>query len=462
MPPAKPDRVTGAQWRTLAVLAFGTFLGALDIAVVSPALHTIGRELGIGGREISWVITLYLVVYMISTPTMAVVSDRWGRRRTFAACIGVFGLGSLVAGTSVGYAWLLAGRAVQAVGAGGLFPIANTVAGEVFPPRRRGAALGVISVVWGIAAIVGPPSGGWLTEHLGWRSVFFINVPLAAVALLPIRTIPASGSSGPKRSFDAIGIALLGAGVAALAFGLNRLDSTDLLASIASPWTWPWIVGGLAALGVFALVEHRSQSPAVPVGMFRSRGFDIGMALSLLSGVVTAGLVYLPAYASEILNANPTTAGLLVLATAATVGLLTAPLGWVVDWAGPRVLLVGGAGVTALGAGLVALAGSVATFIGFQIVLGVGLSALLGAPIRYLVFAETDPEQHAAGQALMSDTNSLGILIGSALFGAFVGSHAHGGAGYREAYLMVAAAAAAGALLGLLIRPGRRRDQDAG
>lgn len=175
--------IPGTLWKLLAALMTGTLLGALDISIVSPALPVIARELHVGARDIPWLVTVYLLVYIVATPLMSALSDRLGRRTVFLLDLLLFGCGSLMAALAPSFAWLLSARGIQAMGAGGIFPLANTVIGESFPPHRRGMALGFVGMVWGAAAIIGPLLGGWITQWLGYRFIFYFNLPLVAAAL---------------------------------------------------------------------------------------------------------------------------------------------------------------------------------------------------------------------------------------------------------------------------------------
>jgi MFS family permease len=175
--------ITRKQWAILSALMLGVLMGALDISIVSPAIPVIAEKLAVTGRQISWIITLYLLVYVVATPLMSALSDRFGRKVVFLADVVIFGLGSLWAALSPSLAHLLSARGIQALGAGGLFPIASTLVGEVFPRERRGMALGFIGMIWGVAAIIGPLVGGWLTQGFGWQSIFYLNLPIALILL---------------------------------------------------------------------------------------------------------------------------------------------------------------------------------------------------------------------------------------------------------------------------------------
>jgi EmrB/QacA subfamily drug resistance transporter len=445
--------ITKTQWTILAVLMLGFFMGALDISIVSPALPVIAQKLSIGDRDISWIITLYLLVYVVSTPLMSALSDRYGRKRVFMANVAIFGLGSLWAALSPSYAHLLSARGIQALGAGGLFPIASTVVGEVFPQERRGMALGFIGMTWGVAAIIGPLAGGWLTQGFGWPSIFYLNVPIAVIILIFARRSLPTDKGVHRERLDILGMVLLGAGLASLTYGINSLQSNDLLASLGSSGVWPWFAAAAALLLAFSLLERRPQAPVVSIELFSKRQLDIGLGLAFAGGVAEAGIAFLPFYAVAALGISTGVSGTLVLASAITLFLFTEPVGQMVDRIGAKRILIFGTAVTIVGAFLMTTAHNLAGFVGYQIILGIGLSSLLGTPVRYIALSETDDKERASAQSLVSLASSFGTMIGSALAGAFLGSNALGIAGFHNIYLAVAAAAGLGLLASLALKP---------
>ena len=204
---ATPSRAsfTRTQWAILATLLLGVFMGSLDITIMGPTLPSIVAGLRTSYRTAAWTMALYVLTYVVATPVMSAVSDRYGRRSTYLWNVALFALGSILAGAAPSMTWLLAGRAVQAVGAGGILPVASAVTIDTVPAEKRGAALGLIGATWGVASVLGPNLGGLIIQHLGWRGVFWINVPIALlVALLASRTLPAT-SPHQRGKFDVLG-----------------------------------------------------------------------------------------------------------------------------------------------------------------------------------------------------------------------------------------------------------------
>ncbi|MGC8779609.1 MAG: MFS transporter, partial [Anaerolineae bacterium] len=224
--------------RVLLVLFIGVLMGALDIAIVAPALPAVQAYFGVGDRVLAWTITIYVLFNLIGTPLMAKLSDMSGRRTIYILDVLLFAAGSLIVALAPGFGVLLVGRALQGLGAGGIFPVASAVIGDTFPPEKRGSALGLIGAVFGLAFLVGPILGGVLLGLFGWRSLFLINLPIAlAVIVLSLITLPATRPA-ERRPFDGAGMAVLAALLAALAFGINQLDTTRLAASLATFPVW--------------------------------------------------------------------------------------------------------------------------------------------------------------------------------------------------------------------------------
>ncbi|MFY9858996.1 MAG: MFS transporter, partial [Candidatus Cybelea sp.] len=165
--------------RLLWTLSLGVFAGALDLSVLSPALPALGRAFNVQSGDLAWVFTLYLLVTVLSIAIASAMADRFGRRPVYLVCISLFAAGSIVAIFAPSYGVFLAARGIQALGAGGIFPVATAAIGDVVPADRRGAALGIVAATWGLAAVIGPSLGGLVTHYVSWRYIFVANVPLA-------------------------------------------------------------------------------------------------------------------------------------------------------------------------------------------------------------------------------------------------------------------------------------------
>lgn len=229
----------------LAVLFFGVLMAALDIAIVGPALPALRTHFGVDERAISWVFTIYVLFNLTSTPIMAKLSDRLGRRLVYTCDVALFAVGSLIVATSHSFEQLLFGRAVQALGAGGIFPVASAVIGDTIAPERRGRALGLIGAVFGVAFLLGPFLAALLLRF-GWQWLFLINLPIAlALMIASWRVLPATAQAVPP-PFDWGGAITISVALSGLAIGLGNIDA-HRIASLGEHSVWPFLLTGIAA-----------------------------------------------------------------------------------------------------------------------------------------------------------------------------------------------------------------------
>ena len=443
---------SGQPQRILGVLLLGVFLGALDIAIVGPALPSIGASFGVGERQLSWVFTIYVLCNLVGNPLMARLSDLRGRRPIYMLDVALFAAGSVVVAAAPSFPILLAGRAIQGLASGGIFPVASATIGETFPPERRGRALGMTGAMFGLAFLLGPVIGGVLLPF-GWPWLFLINVPLAALVLAWSRRVLPAPRPAARTAFDVPGMVLLGLGLVALALAINRLDSQRLLASLASPGVWPLLAAGLVLLIAFQRVEAAAPAPLIDPALLANRQLAVANALSGLSGLLQAGLVFVPSLAVAAFGVDPATAAYL-LGPAVLASAVGAPLvGRLLDQWGSRVVLAGGTMVLAAGLLLIPLATrSVGLFVADGVVVGLGLASLTGAPLRYVVLNEAGAAHRAAAQSLLTVASNMGQIVGSAAMGAMVASHAGDVRGYEQAYLVLGILAAAAVLAALSLK----------
>jgi EmrB/QacA subfamily drug resistance transporter len=294
----------------IAGLMVGLFLAALDQTIVSTALPTIVSDLG-GLTEYSWTVTAYLLTATASTPLYGKLGDLYGRKRVFQAAIVIFMAGSLVSGVAQDMATLIAGRAIQGLGAGGLIALTLAIVGDIVSPRERGRYQGLFGAVFGISSVLGPLLGGFFTEQLSWRWVFWINVPLGLIALVTIQRTLHLPKTRVEHRVDYVGAALIVAGVSAI-----------LLVTVWGGQQYAWdsaTIIGLGVLGVlmivlFVLWELRVPEPLLPMRLFRNPVFTNTSIVSFLFGFTFFGaIIYLPFYLQVVRGYSPTESGLLLL-----------------------------------------------------------------------------------------------------------------------------------------------------
>lgn len=404
-------------------LALGVFAGALDLGVLSPALPAIARAFTVPTGDLAWVFTLYLLVTVASIAIASTLADRYGRRVIYMSCIGLFALGSIVAMIAPSYGVLLFARALQALGAGGVFPVATAAIGDVVEPERRGGALGAIAGMWGLAAIVGPLFGGIITHYVSWRWIFVLNLPLAAIVLyLAYRNLPRAAPRvrGP---LDGLGLTLLCGGLLLLMDGLTTARAISALL-------------GIAVLAGFVWWERNAEYPIVPPHLLTRPQLAKTYALEVLIGVLEGSLFFIPTVLVGAQSLSYALAGA-IAALGALMFVLVIPLsGRALDRLGSRDVLLSGAILTEVGLGIFAVGfQSLPLTIAAMIVAGAGFGALLGAPTRYIITSEVEQTHRATAVGLLSQALIVGQILGSSLAGGVIGLAANELHGYRDAYL---------------------------
>ena len=290
-------------------LLMAMLLAMLDQLVVGTALPRIVGDLG-GATHLSWVVTAYVLASTITTPFYGKLGDMYGRKKFFIAAIIIFLAGSALSGLSHSMAQLITFRAIQGLGAGGLMVGAMATIGEIVPPRERGKYMSYFMVVMMLATIGGPLVGGWITEAISWRWIFYINLPLGGAALVYLFALMKLPARRVEHRIDYSGGILLGV-VATAVILLATWGGTEY------HWVSPEIIGllviALAALARFIRTERRAAEPMLPLHVFKSRNFSVTMVLTFLVGLALFGaMTFLPFYQQTVQGASPTVSGLLM------------------------------------------------------------------------------------------------------------------------------------------------------
>lgn len=423
--------------RILLLLFVGVFMGSLDIGIVGPALPSIQTYFVVNERALSWVFTIYILFFMIGTPLMAKLSDIYGRKSIYLLDIFLFAVGSLITITSFSFEMLLLGRAVQGIGAGGIFPVANAFIGDIFPPDKRGGALGILSSVWGLSSVLGPVLGGLLLNY-SWQLLFIINLPIAGAVLLGSFYILPKSERNRKIIFDWNGIIVLGITVISLAYGLNQIITNNFLVSLSSLNVWSFLVLSLLLLPILWKVEKRAEDPLIQVDLFASREVKLITSISIGTGLVQASTVFVPAFVIVALSFSTSNASLMLMPIVLTMAIGAPIIGKLLDKFGSRNIMVVGAFNIFIGLFIMGMfSKSFYLFILAGIFIGVGMSTAIGSPPRYIMLIESPPKERASGQALINIITSVGQLMGGALIGAVIGSYAGKIVGYQLAYISI-------------------------
>jgi MFS family permease len=429
--------------RLLWTLALGVFAGALDLSVLSPALPALGRAFNVQTGDLAWVFTLYLLVTVLSIAIATAMADRYGRRCVYCICISLFAVGSVVAIVAPSYSIFLVARVIQALGAGGIFPVATATIGDVVPAARRGASLGIVAATWGLAAVIGPSLGGLITHYVSWRFIFLANLPLAGVVLaMAYRELPLDA---PRRRepLDFVGLILLCGGLLALMDGLIATQTATGLA-------------GAAILVGFVFWERSERNPIVPWALLRTPQLIRTYALESVIGILEGSLFFIPAVLVGAQGMSVAAAGFAAALGALMFVIVIPASGRALDRIGSRDVLLAGTICSEIGLALFALGFSSLPLALLAIVVtGAGFGALLGAPTRYIVTNETPRASRATAIGLLSQALIVGQILGSALAGGMITSARTEVGGYRHAYLAFCAAAFVALLLASTLKSRR-------
>ncbi|MFI6204859.1 DHA2 family efflux MFS transporter permease subunit [Streptomyces sp. NPDC051041] len=411
------EHVPGDVLVSIGALLLGMLLAALDQTIVSTALPTIVSDLG-GMDHLSWVVTAYLLASTAATPLWGKLGDQYGRKRLFQTAIVIFLAGSALCGMARNMPELIAFRAVQGLGGGGLMVLSMAIVGDLVPPRDRGRYQGLFGAVFGATSVLGPLLGGLFTEHLSWRWVFYVNLPVGIVALAVIAAVLHIPRRATKHVIDYLGTFLI-ASVATCLVLVASLGGTT--------WGWgsPQIIG-LAVLGVvlavaFAAVERRAAEPVLPPKLFRIRTFTLSAVISFVVGFAMFGaMTYLPTFLQVVQGVSPTMSGVHMLPMVFGLLLSSTVSGQIVSRTGRwKVFPVTGTAVTAFGLLLLHRLdenSSTAVMSAFFFVFGLGLGLVMQVLV---LIVQNAVAYEDLGVATSGATffRSIGAAFGVAVFG---------------------------------------------
>lgn len=423
--------------RLLLVLFVGVLMGALDIAIVGPALPAIRASFGIDDRGSAWIFSIYVLANLVGTPLMAKLSDRTGRRSIYILDVALFALGSLIVALSPTFAVMLLGRAIQGLGAGGIFPVASAVIGDTFPVEKRGSALGLIGAVFGIAFLIGPILGGVVLGFLNWHWLFLINLPIAAVLIVAAMRLLPSTRARELRPFDWAGMIVITVLLTALSYGMSQLDTDHFAASLRTPQVWGFLLLAAVLLPVFIWVERRAADPVLHLSLFSGRQMVLVNLFAALSGLAEATLVFVPTMAVLAFGVSESKASYMLLPLVLVMAVGSPLAGRMLDRAGSRTVVLLGSVILAVGMAIIGLIPpTLAVFYVAGALVGMGLSWLLGAPLRYIMLNEAPRSQRGPAQAALALSTRVGQLLGAALVGA-VAASVGGVPGFQQAFLLI-------------------------
>lgn len=418
----------------LVLYLLGLFMGALDTGIVTPARTVIQSDLAVDASTGIWMITIYTLFYAASIPVMGKMADMYGRKYIYIISISLFGLGSFFCGLSnsfESFTMLVVSRAIQAIGGGGIVPIATSEFGTSFPPEKRGMALGMVGGVYGIANVFGASVGSLIMDIFGtenWSYIFYLNVPITAFIVIAGLAVLKNNREGDSGKLDLIGIVILTCMIFSLMYGLKMLDFFDFINSIREPGVYVYLLVFAVLMPLFIIVEKYAENPVINLGYFTDRNIAIALILSILSGFVLMGVIFVPQLSENALNMATGSGGYLVIFLGIFTGVAAPVSGKFVDRYGAKAVLGAGFIITGIGALFLVLVtcpypNMATVLVGLGIV-GLGLGFTMGTPLNYIMLANTNPKESNSALATLSLVRSIGTAVAPAIMVGFI---AHAG-----------------------------------
>ena len=440
---AKETEATRGESKGYIVIAviylLGLCMGALDMGIVNPARTVIQNTLSVSDSLGVWIMTIYTLAYAASIPIMGKLADRHGRKYIYLACIALFGTGSILCGVSqdVGsFELLIVGRAIQALGGGGIMPVATAEFGTAFPEEKRGMALGMVGMVYGLASIFGSSAGSLILDIFGqtqWQFIFYVNIPICVIIFaLGIFKLPNS-KADEVPPIDLLGSLVLTLMTLSLMYSLKNIDFFNIGTSITSTDVYPFLLAFLVLLPLFITVERRAKDPIMNLSYFKNRNILIALVASILSGILMMGTLFFPQFSENALFLKSGAGGYFIMILGLGSGFGAMLSGKLIDKFGVKpVLAVGfiGSLIGSLYMALVACYHPTAFNVCLMLALtGLGLGFTMGTPLNYMMLQNTDDEESNSALATMSLVRSIGTAVAPAIMVAFI---AHAGASMQD------------------------------
>ena len=411
--------------KLIIALSLAMFLAAIESTIVTLAIPTIVKDLR-GFDLISHVFSVYLLTSAITTPIYGKMSDLYGRKRTLIVGISIFIGGCALCGFSRNMVMLIAFRAVQGIGAGSIFTVPMTIVGDVFPLSERGKIQGALSMVWGIAGLIGPVLGGLLIDFLSWHWIFFINVPFGILTLYIFQTSYNESPTKSRHRIDLPGIALLS--VAMIAF-LSIFIFGSENGFLLSTRNVVLFVISMTLLVLFYHLEKRAVEPIVPFNVLTRSSIFVNVIAMMFSAILIGVDVYTPIFLQNVQGHGPLIAGLLLLPMTITWTLVSIPLGkLVIRFGGKPVVLVGMVVtlISLLPLLMIVSGTSMAFIIAMVLVMGVGMGTCVTTQTM-LIQSSVEYEKRGSAVAVISLLRTLGQTIGISVFGVVFNASIRGG-----------------------------------
>ncbi|OYN85361.1 MDR family MFS transporter [Parenemella sanctibonifatiensis] len=403
--------------RVFIGLMLGMFVASISQTIVAPAMPRIVAELG-GMDHYSWLATAAMMMSAVTVPVAGKLSDMYGRRTFFLGGVAIFMLGSVICGISLDFWMLVAGRAVQGLGMGVVMPLSQTIIGDIIPPRQRGKYQGWMGAVFGVSSVAGPLLGGFITDNLHWRALFFVTLPIGLIAFLFIARFLNLPHTPRKAKIDWLGIGLLAVTLVVLLLATSWGGTTY-------PWSSPVIIAmyAVGAVGVtaFIFVERRAEEPVIPLRLFRIRTVALAIPASFLIAVAMFGAIfYVPVYVQAVMQVSATESGLITMPMMIAMVLTGIVIGNLISRTGQYKPFMLGGIVLMLGAvtilGTLAYGDSPLKVVVAMLVFGLGLGGCM-QPFLLVVQNVVAPSELGVGTAAVQFFRNVGSTVGVAVLG---------------------------------------------
>ena len=457
-----------AKWWTLGAMCFALFMIMLDNTVVNVALPSIQADLGSSLSSLEWTVNAYTLSFAVLLATGGRLGDIFGRRRGFLFGVTLFAIASATAGLAPSTGWLVGSRVVQGIGAAFMMPATLSIVTNVFPPHERGKAIGTWAGVSALALAIGPVLGGFLTEHVSWRAIFYLNIPVAIAAVTAtLFAVKESRDETVGKEVDYLGVATLTAGLTALVLALIEGNSWG--------WSSPRIVallaGSVAMLGLFVWVEQRVPAPMVEFRLFASRNF---VGSNLVALVVTFAMMaqffFIALYLQDILGLSPLEAGVRFLPATLMIVAVAPIAGRLTDKVGPRWLITTGLATVSISLYWLTTIDINTTYADIWpsfILMGFGM-ALVMSPMSTAAMNAVSETKAGIASGILSMNRMIGASLGIAVIGAVFQSIAPAGThdpaqfvdAFSSAMWVATGVVFAGAVIAASLIRGRARTSD--
>jgi EmrB/QacA subfamily drug resistance transporter len=403
--------------KLMALLFVGVLMGALDISIVGPAIPSIEESLKIDNLYVGWIFSIYILLNLMGISLFARLSDIFGRRNIYVISLLIFAAGSLVVSFTNSFEMLLIGRAIQGFGASGIFPVASAIVGDIYPPDKRGKMLGIIGAVFGLAFMIGPFIAGVMLHYFSWNTLFIINVPIAALLVyFSFKIIPAKTIT-VQTKIDWSGIIMLGLGLGAFTFGINKIEVSNLSSVLSSKVLIPMLIAFVSFV-LLLFSEKKATSPIIKFGFFRNNQIVFAGILAIVVGLIQSVFVFIPKFVVDNFQVSPSVASFMLTPFVLATAIGSPVFGRMIDKYGVKPIIISGLSFLFIGFLLLFKTGnSLILYYSSGVAIGLGLSVLSGSSLRYIMLNNTSADDRAISQGMITIFTSVGQLSGAAIVG---------------------------------------------